>query len=205
MGLDNDIAALVLTQISRPIGGQFSLSRYCNCPVRRIASFFAPFISSRFCGFSSKFPGYPLFANPLFLMPEYGVFAADVLSNLDEKETDHNILIRQALPHLGQSMVDLNAEQAAGFRITWEVIDQLRNQLNDFLSGKVSEKQMKREFDFLICIRSYSLRTRACGDVIGATDRSIPSYIYLYAGQHTLIYIYARQYALIYKFVRQHE
>ena len=56
-------------------------------------------------------------------MPAYRVFAADVLANLDEKETDQNILIQPALPHLGQTVVDLKAEMRAGFKQTKEKID----------------------------------------------------------------------------------
>ena len=51
--------------------------------------------------FRSKFSDHLLFVHSLFSMPEYGVLAANVLANLDEGETDQNILIHQALPHLG--------------------------------------------------------------------------------------------------------
>lgn len=72
-------------------------------------------------------------------MLAYGLFAAAVLANLDEKETDQNILIRQAM--LGQTVVDLNAEVRAGFRQIQEIIDswisRVENRLEDFLDGKV--------------------------------------------------------------------
>ena len=97
--------------------------------------------------FRSRFPSHPLFTHILFSMPEYEIFAADVLANLDERETDQNILVRQALPHLGQQIVDTNTTMAAGFQKTCDLFNQLkeefgefRNELNDFTSGKVSEK-----------------------------------------------------------------
>lgn len=56
-------------------------------------------------------------------MPAYGVFATNVLANLDERKTDQNILIRQAMPHLGQTVVDLNTEMRAGFKQTYEMVN----------------------------------------------------------------------------------
>lgn len=94
--------------------------------------------------FRSRFPDHPLFRHPRFLMPAYGAFAANVLANLDEKETDQNILIWQAMPHLGQTVVDLNGEMRAGFRQTHKMfnsrMDRVENRLADFLDGKVCKK-----------------------------------------------------------------
>ena len=76
-------------------------------------------------------------------MPAYGVFAANVLANLDEKKTDQNIFIRQAMPHLGQTVVDLNAEMRVGFKQTQKLVDSrldwVENCLDDFLNGNVSK------------------------------------------------------------------
>ena len=55
-----------------------------------------------------KYPQHPLWNHRLFSLPEYDVFAADVLAHLDEKEMDQNSLIRTALPQLGQQVVDLH-------------------------------------------------------------------------------------------------
>ena len=43
--------------------------------------------------FYSKFPSHLLFCHALFSIPAYRVFAAEVLANLDGKETDQNIFI----------------------------------------------------------------------------------------------------------------
>lgn len=102
--------------------------------------------------FRSKFPDHSLFAHSLFSIPEYGVFAANVLANLDEGETDQNVLIRQALPHLGQQQVDLNAMLTSLVNARFERIDnsvdQLGNSLHDFLSGKVSQRRKKKPIFF---------------------------------------------------------
>ena len=57
--------------------------------------------------FYSRFPTHPLFQHDLFKMPAFEVFSAEVLAQLDETETDQNILIRQAMPLVSQSIVDL--------------------------------------------------------------------------------------------------
>ena len=53
-----------------------------------------------------KYPRHLLFDHPLFFLPEYGVFAKEVLANSVDKNTDQNNLICTALPHLGQQVVD---------------------------------------------------------------------------------------------------
>ena len=78
----------------------------------------------------------------MFSLPEYDVFAADVLAHLDEKEMDQNSLIRTALPHLGQQVVDLHVGLTslmnAGFLKQRELFSLMEGKLDDFLTGKVT-------------------------------------------------------------------
>ena len=89
-----------------------------------------------------KYPRHPLFDHSLFNMPEYGVFAEAVLANSVEKATDQNTLIRTALPHLGQQVVDLHVGLSgllnAGFQKQETRFNLMEGKLDDFLTGKVT-------------------------------------------------------------------
>ena len=89
-----------------------------------------------------KYPQHPLWNHRLFSLPAYDVFAKDVLAHLDHEEMDQNSLIRTALPHLGQQVVDLHTGltnlMTAGFLKQKELFRQVEDKLDDFLTGKVT-------------------------------------------------------------------
>ena len=100
-----------------------------------------------------KYPRHPLFDHPLFYLPEYGVFAKEVLANSVDKNTNQNILICTTLLHLGQQVVDLHVGLAgilkAGFQKQEDRFNLMKGKLDDFLTGKVTftlTLSQKRQF-----------------------------------------------------------